>query len=174
MALLSGQREARIGRSVSPTQFLLFPILSVMAGSLAPLLPVIATQPLMPPLGFLMLIGWRLLRREIWAPWAAAPLGLFDDLFSGQPMGSAILLWSLCLLAIEALDRRMVWRSFWQDWVIASALVIAVLLAQLSIANGLGGALPANWLLPQIILSILCFPLIVRLCARIDRVRSRL
>ena len=174
MALLPGQRQAKIGRSVSPTQFLLFPILSVMAGSLSPLLPLIATQPLVPPFGFLMFIGWRLLRREIWMPWMGVPLGLFDDLFSGQPMGSAVLLWTLCLLGIEALDRRMVWRDFRQDWVIGACLCAAVLFAQLSIANRFGGALPAYWLVPQIALSVLVFPLIIRLCATIDRLRSAL
>ena len=47
------------------------------------------------------------------------PLGLFDDLVSGQPLGSAMLLWTLCFLAIDVLEQRLVWRDFWQDWLIA-------------------------------------------------------
>ena len=60
------------------------PILSVMTGSmLVSILPVIAITPSLPPLGLLMLLGWRLLRPDLWPLWIAAPLGLFDDVLSG-------------------------------------------------------------------------------------------
>lgn len=68
-------------------------VASILAGSLVTLLPVVATVPFLPPFGLLMFLGWRLLRPGALPVWAAAPLGLFDDLVSGQPLGSAVLLW---------------------------------------------------------------------------------
>jgi rod shape-determining protein MreD len=91
-----------------------------------------------------------------------------DDLFSGQPFGSAGLLWSLAMLALEIIDSRAIWRDFFQDWLIASLLITAVLLGGLWIA-GLAHAAPEpSLLIPQIILSILLYPLVVRICARLD------
>ena len=79
----------------------IIPWLTVMAGSLVTIIPVIATIPLLPPFGFVMLLAWRLLARFAFRPWAAAPLGFFDDLVSGQPLGSAVLMWSLAFVAID-------------------------------------------------------------------------
>jgi hypothetical protein len=84
-----------------PTAFeqQLIPVVSVMLGSLAPLLPMIVTSPIVPPFGFMMLLGWRLLRNDLWPVWAALPLGAFDDLFSGAPIGTAMSLWTVTFIA---------------------------------------------------------------------------
>ena len=42
------------------------PLFSTLAAILLSLLPIVAGAPLVPNLGFLMLITWRLLRPEIW------------------------------------------------------------------------------------------------------------
>src|SRR3546814_6157237 len=51
--------------------------------------------------------------------WSGAVLGAIDDRFSGQPFGSAILLWSLAMLVLEFVEARFPWRGFWQDWLTA-------------------------------------------------------
>jgi rod shape-determining protein MreD len=147
------------------------PIGSVMIASLAPLLPVIATAPVLPPLGLMVLLGWRLLRDDLWPVWIALPLGLFDDIFSGQPLGSAMALWTLCFLAIDLIDSRFVWRDHWQDWGIAALAIAAELGLALCIAHLTGGAMPFILLLPQIAVAVLLFPMIARLCAMLDRLR---
>jgi hypothetical protein len=38
--------------------------------------------------------------------WAGTLLGLFDDMVSGQPMGSAITLWSITMLALDVIEAR--------------------------------------------------------------------
>lgn len=155
-----------------PTRARALPWVTVMIGSVLQSVPVIATLPLFPPLGLLMLLTWRLLARFSLRPWAAAPLGLFDDLVSGQPLGSAVLLWSSCFLVIEVIEQRLRDRSFWQDWLIAAALVIGVLAAGRLIASPL--AAPLGPVLGfQIGLSVLCFPLAARLVARVDRRRTQ-
>lgn len=160
--------KSRIGRTPSRTQRQAVPIASTMIGSMTPLLPIIATAPVMPPWGLLVLLAWRMLHRNLWPVWMGLPLGLFDDLFSGQPLGSAMMLWTLSLLGLDLLDRRMVWREFVQEWGIAGGLIVAILLGQLLISYTTGGATNPLLLLPQALLSVLAFPLVARICAAMD------
>ena len=79
---------ARFAPSAPRWQRIGLPIASVLLGSLVTIVPMIASHPVLPPFGLMMLLGWRLLRPELFKIWAAAPFGLFDDLVSGQPLGS--------------------------------------------------------------------------------------
>jgi rod shape-determining protein MreD len=166
--------EPRLNRVSSRWALIGVPAISVMLGSMTVLLPSIALYPLLPPFGLLMLLAWRMLVRDLWPVWAALPLGLFDDIFSGQPIGSAMLLWTLVFLVLDLFDRWMMWRDYRQDWLLAAVLTSFVLLVGLGIANSAGGDTSADIVLPQILVSALCFPLIVRLCAWLDRVRWNL
>ncbi|MGB5077238.1 MAG: rod shape-determining protein MreD [Sphingorhabdus sp.] len=160
--------ESRFDREPSTLKMLAIPITSIVLCSMATTLPLLTPQPLLPPLGLMMLLAWRLVRPGLIPVWSGVPFGLFDDIFSGQPFGSAGLLWSIAMLVIEIIDSRAIWRDHLQDWFIASVLIVAVLLGGLWIA-GLSHAAPeAVVLFPQIILSILLYPLVVRICARLD------
>ncbi len=163
--------RSRLDREPSNFRREAVPIGSTMLASMVPVLPFIALAPSMPPFGFMMLLAWRSLHRTLWPVWMAVPLGFFDDVFSGQPMGSAVLLWTLAFLAIELFDRRMVWRDFWQEWGMASALIAVMLIGGLIIANATGGDTGVVVIVPQILFSALLFPLITRLCRMLDRWR---
>ncbi len=156
---------------LAPGRARALPWMTVMVGSLTTAVPVIATFPILPPLGLLMLVTWRLLARFALRPWAAAPLGAFDDLLSGQPLGSSVLLWSLVFLGIDLIERRLVYRDFWQDWLIASAAIILCLAGGRILAVPMGaqvdGAMAA-----QGVATILLFPVAARLVAWIDRKRG--
>ncbi|PZT90167.1 MAG: rod shape-determining protein MreD [Citromicrobium sp.] len=162
---------SRINRTHSPLVANVVPWVSILVGSLLPIFPIATALPLVPPLGFLMLIGWRLVRPGLLPVWAGFPLGLFDDLYSGQPFGFAILFWSASLLAIEAIEMRWPWRAFWQDWFNASVLAIGyvVLGWLLSGADPTAAALVA--LGPQILLTIFTFPVVARFVGTLDRLR---
>lgn len=150
------------------------PILSVLIGSLIPtLLPIIAQAPILPPFGLLALLAWRLLRPGYWAVWAPLPLGFFDDLVSGQPIGSAMLCWTLAFLAIEASERSALWRDYWQDWIVAALAIAGCITAGYVFALFAGARMPMLGLLPQLCASILFFPAVARLCARLDVWRLR-
>jgi len=160
--------ESRFDREPSLLKMLAIPIASIAMASMVTTLPFLTTQPILPPFGFLMFLSWRLMRPGLLPVWSGVPFGLMDDIFSGQPFGSAGLLWSLAMLAIEVIDSRAIWRDYLQDWLIASVLIALVMLGGLWIA-GLAHAAPGPViLLPQIILSILLYPLVVRICARLD------
>lgn len=160
--------ESRFDREQSLFKMLAIPIASVAIASMITALPIFTKEPLLPPLGLLMFLSWRLMRPGLLPVWSGVPFGLMDDVFSGQPFGSAGLLWSLAMLFIEIIDSRAIWRDHLQDWVIAAILIAAVLMGGLWIAGMAHGAPDPAVLIPQIILSILLYPLAVRICARLD------
>ncbi|MEO6151652.1 MAG: rod shape-determining protein MreD [Croceibacterium sp.] len=163
--------ERRINRTHSPVIALGVPWLSVLLGSLAVWLPIIAPAPVLPPLGFVVLLAWRLLRPGLFPLWAGLPLGMFDDLFSGQPLGSGVLLFSLALVGIELIEFRFPWRGFLLDW----GLAVAILAVYLSAAALLSGArmtpVQLTVIVPQLVLSVVLYPLVARVVAVLDRLR---
>ena len=162
---------SRINRSHSTVLATVIPYISILMASILPLIVIASALPIVPPLGFLMLIGWRLVRPGLLPVWAGFPLGLFDDLFSGQPLGSAALLWSLAMIAIEMVETRFPWRSFAQDWFTAG-LILPVYLPAAMLFSGGEPSLPMLIaLVPQIVLSILLFPLVALFVAFLDRKR---
>jgi rod shape-determining protein MreD len=146
------------------------PAASVMAGSAATLIPVIFTFPIMPPFGLIILLGWRLTRPDSLPVWVPLLLGLFDDLISGQPFGSAMLLWTVSFLVIDLLDQRLVWHDFWQDWLLAAGGIASCLILGRLIASPIGAHVDTVLLL-QVIVSIMLYPVMTRLIAWLDRKR---
>ncbi len=100
------------------------PAVSTIAASALALLPIIASAPLVPEFGFLILVSWRLLRPELWNARVALVLGLANDLLAGHPIGQSILLWTLVLLALDLIDRRLGFRDHWMDWLIAAGAIL--------------------------------------------------
>jgi rod shape-determining protein MreD len=166
---LSDPFRKKINRAPSPLLAILVPWLTVMLGSLSPTWPLIASAPLLPPLGFLILLAWRQLRPGLLPVWAGLPLGLFDDLYSGQPLGSAVLLWSMTLIVLEIIELRFPWRNFFLDWLVASALVVVYLPTAMGLATGAAPSLLV--LAPQLLLSVFGYPLVGRMVALFDRFR---
>ena len=161
----------RINRAPSPLLALGVPWASVMLASLLPAWLFLASAPYVPPLGFLTLLAWRQLRPGLLPVWAGLPLGLFDDLYSGQPFGSAILLWSVAMVVIELIELRFPWRSFALEWLLATALILVYIVAALGLANATGGSTPIAVLAPQAILAVLLYPFVGRIVAALDRFR---
>ncbi|HEY6870679.1 MAG TPA: rod shape-determining protein MreD [Novosphingobium sp.] len=173
MAMGSSASSRQINRSHSPVLARSVPWLTVMLGSLLQTLPMISSAPLVPPLGFLALLAWRQLHPGLLPVWAGLPLGLVDDLFSGQPMGSAMTLWSLAMIAFDLIEQRFPWRSYLLDWAVAAAAIVLYLLASGLLAHSGRGIGAIGLLGPQLALSVLIFPLVERLIAVCDRVRLR-
>ena len=162
---------SRIDRRNSSVLAYGIPILSIMLASMLPTFFVATAVPLIPPLGLLALIGWRLVRPDILPIWAGFPLGMWDDMFSGFPFGSAILLWSMVMLGLEALEARFPWHGFVQDW-LTGGLIIAVYLLVATLLSGGHGSFPMlQAFVPQLLLSLMLFPIISRMIARLDRIR---
>lgn len=162
---------SRINRTHSQMLAYATPWITVMLGSVVPQLPIASAIAMIPPLGFLILLSWRLVRPGLLPVWAGFPLGMFDDLFSGQPFGSAILLWSLTMLGIELLELRFPWRGFFQDWLVATVVTAAYLIVAALVSGGRVSGHVMVGLGPQLVMSAVMFPFIARLVAGLDRLR---
>jgi len=165
------QFGSKINRDHWPVLMHGIPWLSIMLFSLSPLLPVIAPAPILPPMGYLVMLSWRMLRPGLLPLWAGFPLGLFDDMFSGQPMGSGILLFSLTLIALDLLELRFPWRGFWQNWLIVAALLFIYLTVAAIVSGARIGLSHFTLLAPQVVLSIALVPLMMALVGLLDRLR---
>lgn len=164
-------RGQSINRAPSPLRVRSVPYVSIVLASFAPVILIADVMPLVPPLGFLMLLGWRMVRPGLLPLWVGAPLGAVDDLVSGQPFGSAILLWSLAMMAIEVIETRFPWRGFWQDWFTASLIASAYWFAALLVSGAEVSMETLSVSAPQALLSILLYPIMARLVARLDQFR---
>jgi rod shape-determining protein MreD len=156
-----------------PFRTIAVPVGSILLGSAMGLIPVIATEPILPPLGLMMLLAWRLLRQEMWAAWAALPLGLADDLISGHYLGTSMILWTVALLVLDWVDHNLVWRDWWMEWLIAAIGIVALDVGTWVVAQPIDSRTPITTLIPQMIGAILLFPAILRLTATLDRWRLR-
>lgn len=161
----------RINRTPSPLIARGTPWLTVMLGSLVPALWLIASAPVLPPFGFLLFLSWRQLRPGLLPVWAGLPLGMVDDLFSGQPFGSAVLLFSAAAIAVDLIEARLPWRNFLTEWLVAIGFIMVYIFIALALANLDGARTPLRVTWPQIVISILAYPLVGRFVALADRFR---
>ena len=159
-----------VPRTLPPRAYIV-PVASTVAGSALAALPLVADAPILPPFGLLMALSWRLLRSEIWRAWMALPLGLADDLLTGAPLGSAVILLTACFLIFDVMDNRLIWRDYWQDWLITAAALAFCLAGGWLIVRFDGGGGPIRLIAPQLIIAIFCVPMVARLCAALDRWR---
>lgn len=162
---------SKINRDQSPVLSYGLPWLSILLASLTPLWPIITPAPIVPPFAFLLLLSWRMLRPDIFPLWAGLPLGFWDDLFSGQPFGSAILLFSLTFIALDLIERRFPWRGFWHNWLTAALFITVYLPAAVLISGAALSLLQFSLILPQLLLSVVAFPIIMRIVALLDTIR---
>jgi rod shape-determining protein MreD len=175
---LSVNRESReprrkLNRAPSPVIARGIPWFSAMVGVILPAIALIASQPILPPVGFMIFVAWLQLRPGIFPLWAGLPLGLFDDLYAGQPLGSGVLLYSFAGIALDAVESRFPWRAFMTDWLVASGLIVAYLFLGLVFANLTGASTPILVIGPQIVLSVFSYPIVGRLVGFLDRVRLK-
>lgn len=147
------------------------PILTTLAASLLAFWPYVASWPIVPDFAYLVLIAWRLLRPELWQAHYALPLGLFNDLAAGLPVGQSMALWTLTFLILDIVDSRVGWRDYWLDWLFAAGAILFYTAGGWYVARQMGSAVPFALLWPQLALSIFVYPLVARLVVALDRWR---
>ena len=167
-AALSQHRKVGQG-PVAGAQYV--PAISVLAACFLAALPIISTSGWYPDFGFLVLLAWRLLRADAWPAWWAAPLGFFNDLVSGHPIGFSIALWAAAMLALDLADRRTMWRGYWLEWIFAAMLLLANEAAEWRVAQIMGASLPFLTVVPSLLIAVLAFPVVAWGVSRLDRWR---
>ena len=147
------------------------PIITTIIACLLAALPIVVSTPIVPDFAFLTLIAWRLLRPELWTATTALPLGLFNDLVAGHPLGQSMALWTVTFLIFDLLDARLVWRDYLMDWLSAALAIGAYVVGVWYIGRLFGSRIELIVLLPQIGLSILAYPVVARIVLALDRWR---
>lgn len=147
------------------------PAVSVAAASLLPLLPIVAEVGWFPETGFLLLLAWRLLRSDVIPAWWAAPLGLWNDLVLGLPIGLSVATWVAAMILLDLLDRRTMWRDYWLEWLLAAALLALSSLARREVDGAMGADYPLAVAVPPLVISILAFPVAAFVASALDRWR---
>jgi rod shape-determining protein MreD len=147
------------------------PVTSTLAASLLDLLPIVASWPIVPDFAYLVLLAWRLLRPEMWQAHVALPLGLFNDLVAGHPIGQSMALWTLTFLVFDLIDSRVGWRDYWMDWFFAALAILFYTFGGWYVARLMGSATLFSVMLPQIGVAIFAYPLVARLVIDLDRWR---
>ena len=155
--------------SRGPVRFAtLIPAATVVFASLLSALPIVSMGGWFPDFGYLALLSWQLLRSDPWPPWWAAPLGFVNDLFTGNPIGFSIALWSATMFALDLIDRRTMWRDYWIEWGLAAVLLGISEYFQWRIAAAVGARVPMKEIVPPLIISVCVFPLAAWLVSRVD------
>ena len=147
------------------------PAVSIMIGTYLAALPIVSMSGWFPDFGFLVLIGWRLLRSDAFPAWWAAPLGLFNDLITGTPVGLSVAVWTAAMLLLDLADRRTMWRGYWLEWALAAVLLLGNEAAEWRVAQVMGASLPFLTVVPPLLISILAFPIVAFIVSRVDRWR---
>jgi rod shape-determining protein MreD len=148
------------------------PAITVVIGSMLALMPIVSATGWWPDLGLLMLLGWRLLRADAWPAWWAAPLGFFNDLIVGNPIGLSVAMWAAIMIAMDILDRRTMWRDYWIEWAIATVFIALSEIAHWRVASLIGAEVAFNTSVgPAILIGVLSFPIAAFIASRLDRWR---
>ncbi len=147
------------------------PVATTIGAILLALLPLVANAPVSPDFGFIVLIAWRLLRPELWSATTALPLGLFNDLVAGHPLGQSMALWTTTFLILDIIESRAMFRDYWMDWLLASLLILLYTFGGWAIANLMGSASDFRIMWPQIGLAVLAYPVVARIIVALDRWR---
>jgi rod shape-determining protein MreD len=157
---------------LAPGRARALPPATIAAASwLAAAVPAVAPVPILPPFGLMMLLAWRQLAPGALRRWMPALLGFWDDLLSGQPLGSAVLLWSLCSFLVDLADQRLMYRDFRTDWLVATVALAFALVVGRYLATPFGA--PIDPVLGvQVMVAALTFPAALRICAWLDRKRG--
>ena len=148
---------------------ILVPSLSVLTLLLTMTLPLLVPMPVFPQLGLLAIFIWSTFQPGMMPPWAAFLLGLVADLLFAQPLGVNATLFSGTAAFVRVFESRYGHHAHGFDWGIASLVIIAsaVFTTQLM---ALGGRpvplLPMGW---QVVTSVVAYPMVVWLCATIQR-----
>lgn len=157
------RRPKRLARAI--------PALSVALASLLPLAPVVAEVGWMPDTGLLLLLAWRLLRNDVIPAWWAAPLGLWNDLVLGLPVGTSVVTFTASMILLDLLDRRTMWRDYWIEWVLAASLIVLAEVVRWQVDAAMRAPYPIVTILPASAIAVLSFPLAAWAASRIDHWR---
>ena len=131
--------------------------------------PIITSMPSMPHLALLTILVWGLFQPVLMPPHVALILGVLTDAVLGLPLGINAVLMPMMAVAVGALERRYGHRPYAVDWTLAGILVLAYQFLGWQLLRFVDGDPSFGPLLWQAVTTVLAYPLVVAIIARIQR-----
>lgn len=131
--------------------------------------PLFASFPLLPHLALLGVFVWATFQPALMPPWLAFLLGLAADLLLGEPLGVNGTLLPLVVIFLRMFEASYGRHRYGFDWALAAAVIFVFEAATWQLLAFTGTDGPFLPLLIQAATTILAYPAIVLLCARIQR-----
>jgi rod shape-determining protein MreD len=145
------------------------PFLTTLLLVLAMTAPLLVPAPAFPQVALLGIFVWTTFQPGLMPPWLAFVLGMVADLLFAQPLGVNATLFAATAGFVRLFEARYGHHVHGFDWAMAAAVIIAFEAATwglMSVAGRPVPLLPLGW---QAVTSMVAYPLVVALCARIQR-----
>ena len=147
----------------------LVPAMTVIGLLLVMTLPLLVPVPVFPHLGMIAVFVWATFQPGMMPPWAAFLCGMVADLLFAQPIGVNATLFASTAAFVRVFEARYGHHGHGFDWGVASLVIIvfAMMTVQLmALAGQPVPPLPMAW---QVGTSIIAYPAVVAICARVQR-----
>jgi len=145
------------------------PALSVLGLLWLMTAPLLLPVPVFPQLGLLAIFIWATFQPGFMPPWLAFLLGIVADLLFAQPIGVNATLFAGTAAFVRVFEARYGHHAHGFDWGIASVIVVVTSVAGAQLMALAARPVPIAPLFWQVLTSIIAYPLVVWLCAAIQR-----
>jgi len=132
-------------------------------------MPLFASFPLMPHFALLGVFVWATLQSELMPPWLAFLIGLAADLLLGLPLGVNATLLPMVAIFVRIFQATYGRHRYGFDWALAALVILAFEAMGWQLLAFAGTHGPFAPLLIQVLTTILAYPAVVWLCARLQR-----
>ena len=131
--------------------------------------PLILPVPVFPQLALLGVFVWTTFQPGLMPPWAAFLIGLVADLLFAQPLGVNATLFAAAAAFVRFFEARYGHHAHGFDWGVAAGLIVVFEIATWQLMDLAGTPVPLPPLGWQVLTSIAAYPLVVALCALVQR-----
>ena len=145
------------------------PALTVLALLWLMTVPLLLPVPVFPQLGLLGIFVWATFQPGMMPPWLAFLLGIVADLMFSQPIGVNATLFAVTAAFVRGFESRYGHHGVLFDWGLASIVVVVFALSSVQLMALAGRPVPLQPMLWQVATSIAAYPIVVGLCAGIQR-----
>ncbi len=131
--------------------------------------PLLVPVPVFPQLGLLAIFVWALFQPGLMPAWLAFLIGVVADLLFAQPIGVNATGFALVVAMVRIFESRYGRHAHGFDWLIAGFVVIGFQILTAGLMVLAARPIPLLAQVWQVLTSILAYPLVVWLCAAVQR-----
>ncbi len=157
--------QPTLGERIAPA----IPALSVLLAILLLMAPMPLAWGVIPQIPLLLCLVWASLAPRLLPAYAALLLGIIADLVTGVPLGINAFLLPAAVVAVRMAESRTEARHLATDWAFAASIVAVANLLGWQMLAFTGQPAPLGPIMAQAALTILAWPLVVRLAVRLRR-----